>query len=122
MALQPLSSAVGKASSTWTSCTKRWPIRSPSGRNWKPSPLNSRRDLGQILGRLLMKVGRDALHRNCQFAVQAFGSEGKRSLASQLSGNTAFDEFGAEPALLRFDNRWPAPFQPLDAQDLPVVV
>ena len=69
-----------------------------------------------------MKVGRDTFHRNCKFAAQPFWCERKLGLATQLCGNASFDELGAKPAMLRFDNRRAALFKPLDAQNLPVVV
>jgi cysteine synthase len=106
--LQPLSSADGRASSTWTSCAKRWPIRSLLAKSWKRSPL-------EILAGLLMKVGRDTFHRNCKFAAQPFRRESKLGLTTQLCGNASFDELGAKAAMLRFDNRRPALFKPLDA-------
>jgi cysteine synthase len=106
--LQPLSSADGRASSTGTSCAKRWPIRSLLAKSWKRSP-------HEILAGLLMKVGRDTFHRNCKFAAQPFRRESKLGLTTQLCGNASFDELGAKAAMLRFDNRRPALFKPLDA-------
>ena len=82
---------------------------------FNPSPL-------EILAGLLMKVGRDTFHRNCKFAAQPFRRESKLGLTTQLCGNASFDELGAKAAMLRFDNRRPALFKPLDAQNLPVVV
>jgi len=69
-----------------------------------------------------MNVGRDAFHRNYKLAAQSFRREIKPGLAAELCGNTSFDELGTEPAMLGFDDRWPALFKPLDAQNLPVVI
>src|SRR5690242_4134570 len=123
MVLRLLSSADGRVSSTWISCTRRWPIRSPLVRNWKRSPLRRGCVIpDQILAALLMNVGRDAFHRNYKLAAQSFRREIKPGLAAELCGNASFDELGTEPSMLRLDHRRPALFKPLDAQNLPVVV